>query len=96
MWAEEQKAITRHKRDYVVLDDPESEKPLIREKRLPFDSSQSECSGLCSREIDNKKQKLNGLTTDEREDLKIFNDELWDQEWYLVTSFITFGPIKQK
>ncbi|XP_033208644.1 neuroendocrine convertase 1-like [Belonocnema kinseyi] len=83
LWAEEQKVIIRYKRDYVVLDDPESEKPLIREKRLPFDSSQSECHGLCPREIDNKKQNMNSLTSDEKTDLKFFNDELWDQEWYL-------------
>ncbi|XP_043472486.1 neuroendocrine convertase 1-like [Leptopilina heterotoma] len=82
MWAEEQKVITRHKRDYIVLDDIESEKPLIREKRLPF-AFNSDCHGQCPREIDKNKAKLNTLTIDESENVKIFNDELWDQEWYL-------------
>lgn len=69
--------IERHKRDQQPLASLESERPLIREKRLEVD-----------------RYSLNGVEDDkdwqefwyhDPEDTRLmFNDDLWDQEWYLV------------
>ncbi|CAL7950535.1 unnamed protein product [Xylocopa violacea] len=76
IWADQQKAIERHKRDYVPLSDFDSERPLIREKRLELDQYHSN-----SIEDDQDWRKV---WQDDSEDSKLmFNDELWDQEWYL-------------
>ncbi|XP_034943298.1 neuroendocrine convertase 1-like [Chelonus insularis] len=64
LWADQQKAFKRHKRDFITLD---SEKPLIREKRiLTFDNN----------------NYLNDLE-DHHKNQQMFNDELWMDEWYL-------------
>lgn len=77
IWADQQKIVKRHKRDYISLADLESEKPLIREKRL-----QLNMYGDASNAVNNKNH-------DAVHKLGIFNDELWDQEWYLVIIFCT-------
>nr|XP_034178752.1 neuroendocrine convertase 1-like isoform X1 [Osmia lignaria]XP_034178753.1 neuroendocrine convertase 1-like isoform X1 [Osmia lignaria] len=74
IWADQQKAIERYKRDYISLSRYDPEKPLIREKRLELDQ-----------------YRLNSVEENDRnwqeyepDDSKfMFNDELWDQEWYL-------------
>ncbi|KAF7991746.1 hypothetical protein HCN44_010547 [Aphidius gifuensis] len=63
LWADQQKIFKRHKRDFV--DKLESEKPLIRDKRL-LDFP------------DNYNDIENNLNNE-----KMFNDELWNEEWYL-------------
>lgn len=70
IWADQQKTVKRLKRDYVSLADLESEKPLTREKRLQLNA-------------------LNAVTNEEENydvvhRTRMFNDELWNQEWYLV------------
>ncbi|XP_029036120.2 neuroendocrine convertase 1-like [Osmia bicornis bicornis] len=74
IWADQQKAIERYKRDYIPLSRYDPEKPLIREKRLELD-----------------RYHLNSVEENDRnwqeyepDDSRfMFNDELWDQEWYL-------------
>ncbi|XP_066583337.1 neuroendocrine convertase 1-like [Prorops nasuta] len=75
IWADEQKTVERHKRDYIIAGS-ESEKPLIREKRLPLSIYEIQSNG--------KQQKSwwNRISNSEDNRL-IFNDELWDQEWYM-------------
>ncbi|XP_015126082.1 neuroendocrine convertase 1 [Diachasma alloeum] len=62
IWADQQRIFQRHKRDLIDLT-LESEKPLLREKRL-FDDEENyvdkQSDGQC-----------------------MFNDELWNEEWYL-------------
>ncbi|XP_076388736.1 neuroendocrine convertase 1 isoform X2 [Megachile rotundata] len=74
IWADQQKVIERYKRDYVPLFSYDSEKPLIREKRLELDqyrlNSVEENDG-------------NSLQFGSDDSKFMFNDELWDQEWYL-------------
>ncbi|XP_026669409.1 uncharacterized protein LOC113464353, partial [Ceratina calcarata] len=77
IWADRQRAVERHKRDYVPLSNFDSEKPLIREKRLEVDQYR-----LNSVMEDDKDWRLFGLNDPEDSKL-MFNDELWDQEWYL-------------
>lgn len=78
IWADQQKAIERHKRDYMPPFTLDSEKPLIREKRLEVDQYQ-----LNSIDEDEKSgQKF--LVNNPQGSTVMFNDELWDQEWYLV------------
>ncbi|OAD61081.1 Neuroendocrine convertase 1 [Eufriesea mexicana] len=77
IWADQQKAIERHKRDYVPLSSLDSEKPLIREKRVELD--QYHLNGIKEDGRDWEEFWLDGP-----EDSRLmFNDELWDQEWYL-------------
>ncbi|XP_024879429.1 neuroendocrine convertase 1-like isoform X1 [Temnothorax curvispinosus] len=71
IWADQQKTVKRLKRDYVSLADLESEKPLTREKRV-----QLNIYGDASNAINSENH-----VADVRK--RIFNDELWDQEWYL-------------
>jgi hypothetical protein len=63
--------VKRLKRDYISLADLESEKPLTREKRLQLNIYED-----VSNAIDGNDGAVHKL--------RIFNDELWDQEWYLV------------
>ncbi|XP_018346509.1 PREDICTED: neuroendocrine convertase 1-like [Trachymyrmex septentrionalis] len=70
VWADQQKIVKRLKRDYISFVDLESEKPLIREKRLQF--MYGDVSNAINNENHNAAYKL-----------RMFNDELWDQEWYL-------------
>ncbi|XP_025986584.1 neuroendocrine convertase 1 [Solenopsis invicta] len=70
IWADQQKTVKRLKRDYISLADLESEKPLTREKRLPLN-----IYGDVSNAIDENDGAVHKL--------RIFNDELWNQEWYL-------------
>lgn len=75
IWADQQKTMKRRKRDYISLVDLESEKPLIREKRLQL-NMYGDVSNAINKNHDTVHDKL-----------RIFNDELWDQEWYLVIIF---------
>lgn len=75
IWADQQKTMKRRKRDYISLADLESEKPLIREKRLQL-NMYGDVSNAINKNHDAVHDKL-----------RIFNDELWDQEWYLVIIF---------
>ncbi|XP_011309647.1 neuroendocrine convertase 1 [Fopius arisanus] len=61
IWADQQRSVERHKRD--LIDILESEKPLLREKRV-FDNEENDI------EIHSDVQHM-------------FNDELWNEEWYL-------------
>jgi len=63
--------VKRLKRDYISLADSESEKPLTREKRLQLNIYEDTSNAVNSE---------NHVAVHKR----IFNDELWDQEWYLV------------
>ncbi|XP_076642516.1 neuroendocrine convertase 1 [Halictus rubicundus] len=74
IWADQQRAIERHKRGYVPLANFESEKPLIREKRLELDRYRSN-----NVEDDQEFQDY----FDSEDYGRMFNDELWGQEWYL-------------
>lgn len=78
VWADQQKAIERHKRDYVPLSSLDSEKPLIREKRLELD--QYRLNGI-KEDSEDWQEFWPGVPHDSK---LMFNDELWDQEWYLV------------
>lgn len=77
-WAEQQKIIKRHKRDHVSLADLESERPLIREKRLPNNNDSSVWG-----KYDKKSQKRRKRLIELFERPELYNDELWNQEWYL-------------
>lgn len=81
IWAEQQKTVKRFKRDYISLVDPESEKPLTREKRLQLNTYEA-ASNAANRQEENYNAAH-----------RIFNDELWDQEWYLVIMLCTFLSI---
>ncbi|XP_015432292.1 PREDICTED: neuroendocrine convertase 1-like [Dufourea novaeangliae] len=76
IWADQQRVIERHKRDYVPLTNFESEKPLIREKRLELDQYRLN-------NIENNKEFDELFTYDPEDPSLMFNDELWSQEWYL-------------
>ncbi|PBC28818.1 Neuroendocrine convertase [Apis cerana cerana] len=77
IWADQQKTIKRHKRDYVPLSSLDSEKPLIREKRLEVD--QYRLNSVKDGDEDWQEFRM-----ENPEDSRLmFNDELWDQEWYL-------------
>ncbi|XP_036141692.1 neuroendocrine convertase 1 isoform X3 [Monomorium pharaonis] len=71
IWADQQKTVKRLKRDYISLADLESEKPLMREKRLQL-NLYGDALNTISNENHNAVHKL-----------RIFNDELWNQQWYL-------------
>ncbi|KAH0949128.1 hypothetical protein HN011_011250, partial [Eciton burchellii] len=73
VWADQQTTVRRFKRDYVSLADLESEKPLTREKRLQFDVYGAVSNAVNNAEGDYK--TAHGT--------RMFNDELWGQEWYL-------------
>lgn len=75
MWADQQKTVKRLKRDYVSLADLESEKPLTREKRLLFNEDKVKLYV----DITNAIKSEDHVAVQ-----RIFNDELWNQEWYLV------------
>ncbi|XP_068980359.1 neuroendocrine convertase 1-like isoform X1 [Bombus flavifrons] len=77
IWADQQKTIERHKRGYVPLSSFDSEKPLIREKRLEVD--QYHLNNI--KEDDKDWQEF--WQEDPQDSRLMFNDELWDQEWYL-------------
>ncbi|KOC66569.1 Neuroendocrine convertase 1 [Habropoda laboriosa] len=76
IWADQQRAIERRKRDYVPLSNLDSEKPLIREKRLELDLCQW---NSIKESNDARKFWLNDVMQSD----VMFNDELWNQEWYL-------------
>ena len=69
IWTERQYPIARHKRDFIEIHN--SDKLLIRDKRLPPSSHFEKLS-------------INFHPLDEVNEEMTFNDELWDQEWYLV------------
>ncbi|XP_076479067.1 neuroendocrine convertase 1 isoform X3 [Bombus vancouverensis nearcticus] len=77
IWADQQKTIERHKRGYVPLSSFDSEKPLIREKRLEVD--QYHLNSI--KEDDKDWQEF--WQENPQDSRLMFNDELWDQEWYL-------------
>ena len=60
----------------------DSEKPLIREKRLEVD--QYHLNSI--KEDDKDWQEF--WQEDPQDSRLMFNDELWDQEWYLVIKLI--------
>ncbi|XP_076285047.1 neuroendocrine convertase 1 isoform X2 [Lasioglossum baleicum] len=74
IWADQQRTIERHKRGYVPLANLESEKPLIREKRLELDQYRLNDVEDDQGFRDYFNSADHGL---------MFNDELWGQEWYL-------------
>ncbi|XP_076240659.1 neuroendocrine convertase 1 isoform X2 [Calliopsis andreniformis] len=76
IWAEQQKTIKRHKRDHIPFEDIKSERPLIREKRLEF-------SRYSINDIQNDKDWQEYWSHDPDDSKLMFDDELWDQEWYL-------------
>ncbi|XP_046431301.1 neuroendocrine convertase 1-like [Neodiprion fabricii] len=103
IWADRQKVIRREKRDHVSLEDLESERPLVREKRLPLKAGEAElpvsgnhtqvkkslesekrsgrsASKISVRDAGRRRKKR---SIQEIENSKMFNDELWGQEWYL-------------
>ncbi|KAM0736557.1 Neuroendocrine convertase 1 [Formica fusca] len=71
VWADQQKTVKRLKRDYISLADLESEKPLTREKRLQLNAYEA-----ASNAVNSEEENYDAAH-------RIFNDELWDQEWYL-------------
>ncbi|CAL1685854.1 unnamed protein product [Lasius platythorax] len=71
VWADQQKTVKRLKRDYISLADLESEKPLTREKRLQLNAYEA-----ASNAVNSEEENYGGA-------YRIFNDELWDQQWYL-------------
>jgi len=73
VWADQQTTVRRLKRDYVSLANLESEKPLMREKRLQFDAYD-----VVSNTVNSAEDDYDAHGT------RMFNDELWGQEWYLV------------
>ncbi|XP_032671139.1 neuroendocrine convertase 1-like isoform X1 [Odontomachus brunneus] len=73
VWADQQKTVKRLKRDYISLPDLESEKPLTREKRLQLNAYEAALNA-----VNNEEENYDVVHR-----TKIFNDELWDQEWYL-------------
>ncbi|XP_015598957.1 neuroendocrine convertase 1 [Cephus cinctus] len=75
LWAEQQKTFKRHKRDFLALNDPDSEKPLLREKRLPPETEMIMGPG--------KNSEREKRSAEETESSSMFDDELWEQEWYL-------------
>ncbi|XP_043284514.1 neuroendocrine convertase 1-like isoform X2 [Venturia canescens] len=75
LWADQQRIFERHKRDYVATNLSDSEKPLVREKRL-FDSMESSSRLLMSRKWNREVDGGLDVAT-------MFNDELWAEEWYL-------------
>jgi len=77
IWADQQKTMKRVKRDYISLADLESEKPLTREKRLQLNPYEAVLNTIDSIE----ENYVSAHKT------KMFNDELWNQEWYLVIIF---------
>ncbi|XP_014611332.1 PREDICTED: neuroendocrine convertase 1-like [Polistes canadensis] len=81
-WFEQQKIVRREKRDYIFPSIIDSEKALIREKRLPW-SSYGISSNMM---IENHKNKFVSIYSTNEHNPKnkvLFNDELWDLEWYL-------------
>jgi hypothetical protein len=82
VWADQQTTVRRFKRDYVSLADLESEKPLTREKRLQFDVYGAVSNAVNNAEGDYK--TAHGT--------RMFNDELWGQEWYLVIMLSELSP----
>nr|XP_050869949.1 neuroendocrine convertase 1-like [Vespula vulgaris] len=80
-WAEQQKIVRREKRDYVSPLIFDSEKPLRREKRLPWS-----LYGILSNTIEGDERKHPSVYLTNTYNLNrkaLFNDELWDLEWYL-------------
>nr|XP_012228829.1 PREDICTED: neuroendocrine convertase 1-like isoform X1 [Linepithema humile] len=73
IWADQQKTMKRLKRNYISLVDLESEKPLTREKRLQLNAYEA-----ASNVVNNVEENYAGAHK-----TKMFNDELWNQEWYL-------------
>ncbi|KAG7206694.1 hypothetical protein KM043_000369 [Ampulex compressa] len=69
VWADRQKIVERHKRDRFSSTYLESERPLIREKRLRPGSYDTAWNTIDFGRFQDSKP--------------MFNDELWDQEWYL-------------
>ncbi|XP_057332324.1 neuroendocrine convertase 1-like isoform X2 [Microplitis mediator] len=67
IWADQQKNFTRSKRDFV--DTVDDEKPLIRNKRIFY--------------IDDNNYNDEFYSFGKKNYDKLFNDELWNQEWYL-------------
>ncbi|XP_054009670.1 neuroendocrine convertase 1-like [Hylaeus anthracinus] len=76
IWADQQQVIERQKRDHVPFASWESEKPLIRDKRLEVDRYRSNS-------IEDSEEWNEFLPGDPEDPKLMFNDELWDQEWYL-------------
>lgn len=74
VWADQQKTVKRLKRDCISLADLESEKPLTREKRLQLDAY-----GAALNAVNSEEENYGAVHR-----TRMFNDELWDQEWYLV------------
>lgn len=77
IWADQQKKIERQKRGYLSLTSLDSERPLIREKRLRMDQ-------YYLNSIQNDDEDWQEFwRVDPLDSRLMFNDELWDQEWYL-------------
>lgn len=74
----------RLKRDYIPLTDLESEKPLTREKRLQLNAYEAASNAV------NSEEEIYDAAH------RIFNDELWDQEWYLVIMLCTFSQYRSR
>ncbi|XP_072748578.1 neuroendocrine convertase 1 [Anoplolepis gracilipes] len=72
IWASQQKPVKRLKRDFIRLENLESVKALTREKRLQLNAYEA-ASNAINNEVEND-AKLYRI---------IFNDELWNQQWYL-------------
>lgn len=105
IWADQQKVIHRDKRDHVSFADLQAERPLIREKRLPLGVETTDSNNMTliksSKSGERRKRYLFGNTDgsvitkrkkflmQSARDSEMFNDELWGQEWYLVSD-LTF------
>ncbi|CAG5101699.1 Similar to Pcsk1: Neuroendocrine convertase 1 (Rattus norvegicus) [Cotesia congregata] len=70
IWADQQKTFTRSKRDFVDI--PEEERPLVRNKRI------FHVNDVMYRNYADRFYNSYGKNND-----RLFNDELWNKEWYL-------------
>ncbi|KAH0548887.1 hypothetical protein KQX54_003949, partial [Cotesia glomerata] len=83
IWADQQKTLTRSKRDFVDI--PEEERPLVRNKRI------FHVNDVMYRNYADRFYNFDGKDND-----KLFNDELWNKEWYLCKNDFVFKNYKSK
>lgn len=82
LWAEEQSTKQRQKRDLIEIDP--SDIPKERVKRVSTEVPYSVHLNDTSSEKLNKTRSKRRAIPGEAD--QIFNDELWNQQWYLVSS----------
>lgn len=82
LWAEEQNTKQRQKRDFIEIDPSDIPKERVKRvsTKVPYSVKLNDTSSKNVNKTRSKRRAIPGEVD------QIFNDELWNQQWYLVST----------